>query len=225
MSDPEPETDTSTPPRRRYHSPVREAAARATHQAIVDAAGRMFAKGGYHKTPLSEIAREAGVSVQRVHLAGSKASLLVSAYRQSIGTEPRNPDEDAAASGIASIASLMELPGDEALEAYGHWAVANHRRSAGLWFALRGAADSDPEVAVVIKDVRAENTGLYRGAIAWAAGVGLTTAPEPTWSHRADTWSVLGSAESWRHLVLESGWDVDEYRTWLVDGVRRLVLG
>jgi AcrR family transcriptional regulator len=61
---------------------VREAQARATRAAIVDAAIRLFSERGFTATTMQAVAAEAGVAVESVYAAGSKVELLRMAIDQ-----------------------------------------------------------------------------------------------------------------------------------------------
>ena len=66
------------PVKRRYNSPKRERQARQTREQIVEAARRLFARGGFTKTTVEAIAREAGVSAQTVYASvGSKRAIVL----------------------------------------------------------------------------------------------------------------------------------------------------
>src|SRR3954467_2644179 len=67
--------------KRAYRSPLREANARATRAAIVDAATRLFVERGYGATSIDAIAEAAGVSRATIFTSvGGKKALLKTAY-------------------------------------------------------------------------------------------------------------------------------------------------
>ena len=67
---------------RNYRSPRREAQARATRAAIVEAAITLFSERGYTATTMQAVAAQAGVAVESVYAAGSKIELLRMAVDQ-----------------------------------------------------------------------------------------------------------------------------------------------
>ena len=72
-----------------YRSPRRQAQAEATRAAIVRAAGLLFAERGYAGTTMQAIADEAGVAVESVYKAGSKAQLLRRAHEEAVAGDDR----------------------------------------------------------------------------------------------------------------------------------------
>jgi len=64
------------PRSRHYKSPRRVASARATRRDIIEAARALFAKKGYSRTSIADIAKAANVSVQTIYdSVGSKGAL------------------------------------------------------------------------------------------------------------------------------------------------------
>src|SRR6266545_390642 len=66
-------------PKRRYHSPRRQAQAEATRRSILDAAQRLFEAQGYAATTMEAIADEAGVALKTVYVAFATKSRLLRA--------------------------------------------------------------------------------------------------------------------------------------------------
>jgi AcrR family transcriptional regulator len=79
--------------KRRYHAPVRTEQAAQTRQRILQAAAEAFAQRGWAGTTIADVAREAGVTAQAVHLsAGAKPTLLISAIQRAVGgMNPTSP--------------------------------------------------------------------------------------------------------------------------------------
>lgn len=99
---------------RRYESQQRAASAAETRTRILDAGQALFVENGYSPTTMQHIADSAGVSVQSVHLAGSKASLMTAILHRAF-----TGDED--------FISLLERPEfaaimhDDAVQPPGWW--------------------------------------------------------------------------------------------------------
>jgi AcrR family transcriptional regulator len=78
--------ETRTP--RRYRMVARAEAAAATEERILDAAWRHFSERPYEEVRLSDVAADAGVSVQTLHSRlGTKDGLFVAAWRRMVGRE------------------------------------------------------------------------------------------------------------------------------------------
>lgn len=205
--------------KRRYVSPKRDAMLVATHARIVEAAGELFARDGYRPTTLADIARTAGVSVPRVNLSGSKPALLVEAYtRVATGsTEDRPVTDD------PELTALMELPSDDALEAYAAWLEQRHDAAVGLWFALLDAAGTDAQAAEALATARTRHAEACARAVEWARGRDLL-AGDVDDEERLRSWELVASAEPYRFLVRENGWSAERYRRWVLRSLRALVL-
>jgi AcrR family transcriptional regulator len=66
---------------RTYHSPRREAQAKATRREILETARRLFRENGYAATSVPDVARAAGVSTKTVYLSfPTKRQLLLSVW-------------------------------------------------------------------------------------------------------------------------------------------------
>src|SRR4051794_14368110 len=73
---------TATPQKRRYRMSARAQAAAATRERLLDASWRQFAERSFDGVRLSEVASEAGVSVQTLHAHfGTKEELFVAAWQ------------------------------------------------------------------------------------------------------------------------------------------------
>ena len=132
---------------RKYSSSVRERDGAETRKRIVTAAGRLFARDGYFAPPLRAIVAEAGVSVQSVHLAGPKSSLVLAAWEHAFAG-----DEGAHSllQRPAMAQMLAELDSAFALSHFVAFIVEANARGAGFWRAMRTAADADPQEGAAV---------------------------------------------------------------------------
>ncbi|WP_238016254.1 helix-turn-helix domain-containing protein [Dactylosporangium sp. AC04546] len=71
-----------------YRAPRREAQATATREAIVAAAGRLFADQGWAPTTMAAVAAEAGVTAKSVYAVADKAGLLLLALERHEAERP-----------------------------------------------------------------------------------------------------------------------------------------
>lgn len=205
------------PGSRSYNSPTREATAAQTRERIVDAAGRLFVRDGYAATPMRAIADEAVVSIQSVHLAGPKSSLLLAAFERTFaGDEGRH----SLLERPEMRAVLAEEDPRQALAAYVAYIAAANRRSAGIWRALAAAADADEVVRAAALDLDTRRRGDVRTGVEQLAERGLIGDIDEA----ADVLGYLTSATTYEYFVRDSGWSDERYEGWLAASIARLVL-
>jgi len=195
---------------RRYASPLRQAEAARTRAAILDAAATLFSRDGYAATTMKGIAAEAGVSVQSVHLAGSKSMLLVAAFERAfIGA-----DDGLDGGAHPAVAEILERL--EAREAIGAWlddVTRAHVRTAGLARAIVVAGETDAVAADAVADLDARRRDEIRVASRWLVERGLLH-PEHV-DEVTDELCYLFGPETFAFFVARSGWTVTRYREWL----------
>ncbi len=195
---------------RNYSSPRRQADAERTRATIVAAAATLFARDGYPATTMKAIAEEAGVSVQSVHLAGSKAALLIAAFERTFaGDEGRH--------SLSERPALIEILARESvadvIDGWLDFVADANRRSARISRAMSVAAEVDPLAAEVVADLDARRRRDLGIAAGWAVGRGMLA---PARADRAaDELNHLVGPETYDFLVLRSGWSDVEYRAWL----------
>lgn len=197
-------------PTRSYSSPLRAAEAAKTRAAILDAAAVRFARDGYVATTMKSIAAEADVSVQSVHLAGSKAELLIAAFERSFaGDEGRR--------SLAERPAIVDIMSDHdvsrALSRWVDFVVDGNRRSAGLSRAMVTAAETDPVAAAAVADLDARRRADMSVAAAWAANRDVI--PREGETAVAEELGYLTGPETYAYLVERTGWSQDRYRIWL----------
>lgn len=195
---------------RSYSSPLRQAEAERTRTAILDASSRLFAHEGYLATTMKRIAQDAGVSVQSVHLAGSKASLLIASFERAFaGDEGRH-----SLSERPALAEIMSRP--DTFDAMGGWldyVTAANARTAGLVRAMTVAAETDEIAADAVADLNSRRRADIRLAAAWLSERGLL---EPSRIDQAtDELSHLVGPETYAFFVSHSAWPAARYREWL----------
>ena len=204
---------------RTYVSPKRQEQAKATRQAILEAAQRLFVANGYGATSIRVIADEAGVAVQTVYAVfGNKRQLVIELVENAV-----TGDDDPAA--------VTERPEAQAIRA-----EPSARRRAQLNAALSrkiterllpvfkitsDAAAVDPDFAELNRAMIARRRAEMIDAATLLAGDdGLRVSPDDA----AVTLFVLYSPHVAQILVEYVGWSFDRYETWLADAIERLVL-
>lgn len=203
---------------RKYRSPLRAERAAQTRQLIVRSAGEVFAERGYAAATMTQIAQQAGVSVESVHGVGTKSALLVLAFKQRYAGESGwrsildEPD-------LLRIMSIDET--DEALAQYAAFIAAANGRSEGIWPAVRAAAIAEPQVAEQIDELIALKKQDFLQGIAWYVGRGVVDPASDTTAVAAYLY-VLTSQETYDQLVHDWGYTDEAYVAWLTAAVKKL---
>lgn len=195
---------------RAYRSDLRAEQARATRRAVVGAARDLFVERGYDRTTLDAVAEAAGVSRRTVvNAVGGKAALLKLAWDEAlVGDDEPVPMVDRPA--VLAIRASADP-----VESYRLWAamVADVTgRAVALHRVLVAAADVDPDAAELL--ARSERERL-EGARAFAqhlASIDGLSVPE---DRAADAFWALNASTLYRSLVLDRGWSVERFTTWL----------
>lgn len=199
---------------RSYSSPLRQAEAARTRAAIVDAAAVLFSRDGYPATTMKAIAAEAGVSVQSVHLAGSKATLLIGAFERTFAGD----EGDHSLTERPAMIEIMARPDlMDALTGWLDYVTEANRRTAGISRAMTVAAEVDPVAAEAVADLDARRRRDLGLAAGWAVQRGIL-APEGV-DQATDELNYLVGPETYDFLVRRSGWDEGRYRRWLQESL------
>lgn len=203
---------------RRYSSPLRQAEAERTRTIILDAAATLFSREGYPATTMKGIAQEAGVSVQSVHLAGSKATLLIASFERAFaGDEGRHSLSERPA--MAEIMSRKD-PLD-AMRGWLDYVTQANARTAGLVRAMTVAAETDSVAAAAVADLDARRRSDIRLAAQWLVERRML-APGNI-EQATDELNHLVGPETYAFFVTRSRWDEERYRGWLEATMRGLL--
>ncbi|GGM84311.1 TetR/AcrR family transcriptional regulator [Dactylosporangium sucinum] len=124
-----------------YRAPRREAQATATREAIVTAAGRLFADQGWAPTTMAAIAAEAGVTAKSVYTVADKPGLLLLAMAQH---DRERPGDDLAAELLRHYPLCRTLEHAAAAEPAlrDAWRAHQRRHRADAKRIVRAAADA-----------------------------------------------------------------------------------
>ncbi|MFT4212988.1 MAG: helix-turn-helix domain-containing protein [Microbacterium sp.] len=198
--------------------PKRAARAAATRAAIIEAAGELFATGGYAGTTMKAIAERAGVSVESVYLAGSKASLLSAALTVAFS----GADDDRPLPETQAYAAVFALPVDEALDRYVELVSTSIARSDALWRTARVAADAEPAIRALLEQSLARRAADIAAAGPWLVARGVVVPADA--DDAVATLSMLVSHETYEHFTDQFGWSPARYGAWLRDALDRLIV-
>ena len=199
-------------PKRRYDSSGRQAQARRSRQAILDAAQRQFLHGGYAATTIAAIAAEAGVSVETIYKAfGGKPGLVRAIYDRGLAGRapvPAFQRADAIRERETDPRTIMR-----------HWGTLTSEVSAvvsPIARLVRAAADSDPDMAALLRannDIREQRARHHarflkrRGYL--RQGLSLAQATDILWTCTSD--------ELYDLLVVQRGWSLPRFARFLGD--------
>lgn len=204
--------------KRSYSSAKREAQARETRRAILDAAHELFVTTGYAATTIKAIAEQGGVAVQTVYAVfGSKRELL----RQLIERTITGDDEPGGITERPEVQAIAEEP-DAQRRAEMDAAMSREiaERVAPIVRVASEAAASDPELAEMMDAVKATRRQEMVAAAKILAGPG---GPRPD-RDAAATLYVLYSPAVADMLMRDHGWSPKRYEKWLARMIRRSVI-
>jgi len=192
----------------------RQKKAGQTRLRILTAAAELFTRQGYTATTIQQIAEQADVAWQTVYsVFGTKAAILSAAFDVAVAgdDEPIPVAERPFVQAIRTAADPREKAG-----IFAHHLRESAARTAGVVSVIESAATTDPEIAALWRKLR--DQGL-RGMTLAATGFRDQGALRPglTIARAADIlWLYLGPW-SYRVLVTQRGWTLDEYEAWLAD--------
>jgi AcrR family transcriptional regulator len=207
---------------RSYDSPRRREQAAATRRAILEAAQRLFERGGYAATSVPAIATEAGVALKTVYVAfETKANLLNALW------EARLAEGEEAIPVLERgwYRRLLAAPHPEGkLRILAAQAREVKTRSGALLEVIRNAAGADPEIAALWSRIQTKLLDVQRSVVeqlkekdALAPDLDVETATDILWT--------LNHPTVWHLLVRERGWTAEQYERWLRDAFRSQLLG
>lgn len=201
--------------RRAYRSTRRREQAADTRRAVLEAATRLFGERGWAATGVRDVAREAGVSVETVYANfGSKGDLLLAAIDVAVVGD----DEPVPLDRRTAFTALGQGSREERVRAAARLVTDVHRRTAGVNFALREAAASDPELDRLMREREEGRHANVEEGLALVIGYPVTP-------QEADAlWAVLDIGV-YRMLTHLRGWTTDQYQDWLAGAIDRLVDG
>jgi AcrR family transcriptional regulator len=207
---------------RSYDNDRRAAGARRTQERVVETAHRLLLERGYAGMAMADLAAEAGVSVPLLYkVFGTKPQLVKRVY-------------DVLLAGDVDPVPVAERPALQALVAdpdprgklarYAALGRAMSERAGPLVSSLLAAARAgEPELRAFAATIDRERLA---GAAALAAhlaehgalapGLAVERASDLIWLHTAP--------DTYRLLVLERGWALDEYERWLATSLAAALL-
>jgi AcrR family transcriptional regulator len=197
---------------RAYDNSGREATARQTRRAIVDAARELFMEIGYPATTLAAVASRAGVSVQTVYFQfGNKRTVL----KEVVGQAVAGDDDPRPLNQREWVQQILEEPDPRAkLRLHAHAVAHIMQRAEPVIRMLRSAAVVDADAAAESsKGDQQRLAGMRELADHLHDNGQLRPGLSP--AEAAERVAVLINPENYRLTVAEHGWSPEQYETWL----------
>lgn len=193
----------------------RQIQAEATRRDILAAARRLFAAQGYAATSMAAIAEEAGAAMQTVYSSvGPKHAILLALLdlldeEAGVGAMWRKVGEthdqvELVRLGVNLTRQFVERFGDI------------------LW-TMMAAASIEPDVAAALEEGnRRHRTGMRRlaGRIAETGSLKAGLTPE----RAGDIFGLLTWAATYRQMIDDFGWTLDEAEAWIAETLITLLL-
>ncbi len=191
---------------RRYDSTGRQAQARRSQEAVLEAAQHQFLRAGYVATTIAAIAADAAVSVETIYKAfGGKPGLVRAIYdRELRGQGPISAYERS---------DQMRARETDPTTIMREWAELTTEVAAQLTpirLLIRAAAATDPEIAGLLKDSDDERLERMRHHAEFLAQRGYLR-DEVTTSRATDILYTCSAVELYELLVLQRGWSLPEF--------------
>jgi AcrR family transcriptional regulator len=183
-----------------------------TRIQILDAARAVFEEFGYYDAGLGAVAKMAGVSRQAIYLHfESKAELLTALHLHIFATDvlpalERHPITDAA-SALEALDAMIAVDVDVVSKV---WRIHE---------ALQMARRQHPEVEATL---RPREEDRYRGLLELGRRLkreGALPADIQAGMFADMLWGLTGVG-TYRSLVLERGWSLEQYRRWVRNTIR-----
>ncbi|RSS98642.1 TetR/AcrR family transcriptional regulator, partial [Streptomyces sp. WAC05374] len=185
-----------------------------TRHAILDAARRLFVQNGYAATTVSEIATDAGVSVDTVYASIGRKPVLL---RELVETALSGTDQAIPARQREYVRAIGEATSaEDKIAIYAHALAAIQQRLAPIFLALRDAATTDASCARVwaeIGDRRAANMREFAADLRSTGQLREDLSDDEV----ADILWSMNATEYWVLLVGERRWTAERFRDWLCD--------
>lgn len=198
--------------KRPYDSSGRRAQARRSREAVLAAAERQFLASGYAASTVAAIAAEAGVSVETVYKAfGTKAGLVRAIYDRGIegrGSVPAYDRSDAMRARETDARTIMR-----------NWGVLTTEVASvvtPIRLLMRSAADTDPEMAALLKDSDDERLERMEHHAKLLAERG-DLREDVTVAEATDILWTCSSVEIYELLVLQRGWTLARFAQFVAD--------
>jgi AcrR family transcriptional regulator len=185
----------------------------ATKEQVAQAARALFATHGYVATTINAIAEAADIPAPTIYSAfGTKSKILQAiawGVTATLEIDRHHDEAIAQADPTQGLRLAMNIQRRQYEVMYDVVAI------------YQEAARTDPEIAQALRIIMANRERAFRRHIEAIAG---HLAPGVTVDDGVDIYLALVLPEIFRTLVLERGWSLDRYETWLAESLIRQLL-
>jgi AcrR family transcriptional regulator len=191
---------------RRYDSSRRREQSRETRARVLDAARRLFLRGGYGSTTVAAIAAAAGVSVETVYKTyGGKAGLVRAIRDSALAGDRAVPAEQR-----SDELRAREPDPRKVVAAWGTFTTEIMPRVAPILLLVRAAGVTDPEMASLQREMDdARLARMNQNATYLHEGGHLRDGV--TRDQARDLLFLHSSPELYELLVLRQSWALEDY--------------
>jgi AcrR family transcriptional regulator len=207
---------------RAYDNARRAAAARLTEQRVVETAQRLLLERGYAGLAMADLAAEAGVSVPLLYkVFGPKPQLVKRIYDVLLAGDV-DPEPVAERPALQALAADPDPRGK--LARYAALGRAMAERAGPLVSALLAAARAgEPELRAFAATIDRERLAGASSLATHLAECGALS-PDLAVDRARDLIWLHTAPDTYRLLVLERGWALDDYERWLATSLTAALL-
>ena len=207
---------------RTYDNARRAAAARRTEQRVVETAQRLLLERGYAGLAMADLAAEAGVSVPLLYkVFGPKPQLVKRIYDVLLAGDV-DPEPVAERPALQALAADPDPRGK--LARYAALGRAMAERAGPLVSALLAAARAgEPELRAFAATIDRERLAGASALATHLAECGALS-PDLAVDRARDLIWLHTAPDTYRLLVLERGWALDDYERWLATSLTAALL-
>ena len=207
---------------RTYDNARRAAAARLTEQRVVETAQRLLLERGYAGLAMADLAAEAGVSVPLLYkVFGPKPQLVKRIYDVLLAGDV-DPEPVAERPALQALAADPDPRGK--LARYAALGRAMAERAGPLVSALLAAARAgEPELRAFAAAIDRERLAGASALATHLAECGALS-PDLAVDRARDLIWLHTAPDTYRLLVLERGWALDDYERWLATSLTAALL-
>jgi AcrR family transcriptional regulator len=202
--------------KRTYDATNRQQRARERRRAVVRAAQELFERDGFRATTIAAVARAAGVSAESIYKGfGTKAALAKAVFDFGIAGD----DEPVPMVERPEIQAVRAEPDPRRkLALYAEGLARRQQRSAKVQLLIRDGRHVDETLEEVWQKLLAERLHGMAMLASHLHATGLLRPGLDVDEVRDLLWTYI-SVEVYELLVLDRGWSLPRYTTWLTDAL------